>query len=332
MGEQREYVYRVPWLMIALPLGFGAWVLGDGAFGWWMEGLQPVQAEPWARICYGGVLTLGGLVVVLVGILAAVKRLRNPATVVLTESALLVPRSPWSGDRVTVPYVEITEVAVINELGLLGGCVIRILRGTRACRIGWPMASRADVEEIARLLAQRLEPRGVPLTRYSTRYGIRWSRPQFSLRAMLLAMTCVAASLSLFCSLERDLQTALQGIPILVVLMLIPYLLVFSGWRPAVLAGLGFVAGLIVEWTAMFARLAAPSPAMGGWYPFTCAFQQVIADLGWADPIAAMGYGIFPGLILSGLAGSILFLAIFWAARSLLAIVRRPSSSQRDLP
>lgn len=119
--DNREYEYKPRWSVILLGiLFFGALAVVSAALAHWKQGivrfditiLSPEAAEVfwwcWVAVNLGFILYC---------VLLAVLRLIRTQRIVLTPTAVILPKSRWSSAEITIPYLVITDLSFSQANG-----------------------------------------------------------------------------------------------------------------------------------------------------------------------------------------------------------------------
>jgi hypothetical protein len=187
------------------------------------------------------------------------------------------------------------------------------------------------MDELIGILEERLRPIGVQIERQEAWFGGRWTRPQFSLRSLLVLTTVVAIILGLVMCLKPEARNPLLTLLVCQVILAAPPLLALVPWRrPGKIFAAGYVIGVIVEFRGAVGLLegqgVAPwAPATGaseGWYPLSVLIERLAAAAGWSDHVGAFMWP-WSGCFVSGLLGGTALLAAWYLIAWPLGRLRR---------
>jgi hypothetical protein len=116
----REYRYRPKWGNIFLSLilftslgGYGAWAAATDTRGMIIN--HVIELDPAEATAFRWVMAVACLLGVPLSVAAAVHRLCMNQRVVLSEAAVILPASPWSGEERLVPYAEIEQLRLLVQ-------------------------------------------------------------------------------------------------------------------------------------------------------------------------------------------------------------------------
>jgi hypothetical protein len=311
------------------------------------EVFEVPQQSPWRAVLIGGILTVSlmGAFGVLFGDLKAAaggmafwavffavlglsirfSRRGRPRAfrVAVTDTTLRVPQRRSAAED-EIPLDEITGIAVMHEKSFLNQVRVRIRCGhckrTIASR---PIQATASVDALAQFLTERLGPRGIRVTRYDTRFLLRWP-PRFSIATALVVTTCVAVFLGLRAWLEprfpvlRGLEIGLLG----VICMYAPVVMIISGARTLAVGGIAYVIGGSLEFRIVQGYFAAaPAGPPAGWESSTAVWWRYLDPNGTElmSMLLSMGLGILTSAVLSACAAMLLCLAIGAVGRGVSA-------------
>jgi len=254
---------------------------------------------------------------------------------VLTDAAIEVPGRWGSFARTPVPYGGISRIELIRHLNYPKDRLLRVThRNGRFAVFDACLPRRTDFDELVNSLSAWVEPFGVPIESRDTWFGMRWPRPQFSILSILLLTTFVAILLGVFLWSGLDWRALIFVGAGLACFYFFPFALIFAGSRTTLVFGLGFASGMVVEWVALYCwfKIDWIQPLPGtvtpaGWYPLALPSGRLLAALGWVDPLAGFIYGMFTGVLASGILAGILAL-IGWV---LWQCWRRPIAKPRRI-
>jgi hypothetical protein len=240
--------------------------------------------------------------------------------ITVTDTTLRVPqRRSATEDEILLD--EITEVAVIHEKSRYNLVRVRIHCGRRKRTVASrPIQSADRVDALAQFLAERLGPRGVPVTRYDTRFFVRWP-PRFSIATVLVVTTCVAVFLGLRAWLEPRFPV-LRGLEIGCLTMMcvyVPAVMIASGPRTLAVGAIAYAIGGLLEIRCVRVYFGAGMPA--GWESFTTVWWRYLDPNGTelGSMLLSAGLGILTSAILSACAAMLLCVAVGVVARRVIA-------------
>ncbi len=226
-----------------------------------------------------------------------------------------------------MPYNEITAVEEVHFVNYPRSRVLRVTHRDGRFKLSSAFLPRkSDYDDILHVLAERLEPFGVAVDSHKEWFGIRWGRPQFSLRSMLILMTLVAFLLGTRLYIDpqlywRDLFPVVFGM----VFVWIPVLLLLSGSRFLLVFGIGYAVGIMVEFCAVqcwvrynLIQLVPGSLVPLGWYPLTLPIDRIMVTLGWVEPFIGIAYAQFVAAAISGIVVGLSAAFAWWLVRRVL--------------
>lgn len=236
---------------------------------------------------------------------------RAPVHVELTDDYLRVPRlfGVRSITELTVPLEQVAKM-LDSKVGSAGSFTVwHAKTSTWITEAFFP--GHEDYEALRATLTERLEARGVPIEQRE----FRFSRPQFSLKFLFLITTIVAALSGIL---------APFGIEVILLLMLLLSIqvgaviaLVFGRWWMRAFI-VGFLAGVLFEWCAMFNLIDAGSSGLalpGGplVYPITSLLWQGVPPFHISKPWFLLA--MMAGPALSGMLFGLLAIGVWGCAR-----------------
>lgn len=318
----REFEYRQPLWVVAFLAGVAVLAVPLSVVMAIRSNIHP----PIVAWIGSGSLAVGGVCLAYVSTRMLSGRRRHLTSIRVDSKTILVPRRPSGSAReqIAIPFDAIEEVHVITALQYPRHRQLQVHhRGRRTAILDGYLARKEDLDTLADLLRNRLEPHGTHFLTYDTWFGLRWPRPQISLAAILLMMAEVAAGLGILLMIEPRLRWGLLwALLFLLFVMALPLILMLAGSRQFLICGIGYLLGAVCEFTALAIVIAADlvtflpgTFAPQGWYPLTLPIERVLLTAGWAETLMI---SLLLGIVTSGIIGALLSLLLLRAARRLM--------------
>lgn len=303
-NEPLKFEYRIPRVLGYLLAG-GSLLLASTAVG--LAWSNPFSLSRWGWVTQSVnvlICTPGAFLLARWSIRALLANTKEPTCVQLTADTLKVPRLSSFGPitETIVPLNQVTKMRYSRVGNAQSLYVWHAGRGTGIS--GEFLAGAEEFQALQAALTERLQTRDVPIEERE----FRFSRPQFSLRFLLLATTLVSVGLGLIAWAGIPFQwSMLVAFGIWLVCQIgIVGLLFGNGWLRAFLAGafagiLGEVAAIILTSpVGPFAALAVDG--IGPVYPFTALLSGPPTSYDHTRMVwATVGGPLLSGLLFGGL-------------------------------
>lgn len=242
MEAKRVFDYRWPWWMFAMLAGVTGYTFLLPIVGLWSD--RSLESLLSAFACWLFSVVMATLVGTLLWSQVG-RRLR----MTITRSAVVFPVFGWRVRRGMVHYENVLDARVdlIRSVSRFRKVRFRLRSGRSTAIAGGLFANSQDAETALRLLLERLESFGVPVTTRYVSYNPFLPR-QFTIRGLLILTTVVAVVLGLrLCVGDGKIGSGDALAVGVVAFYLAPLLLFFTRHKVLRLAGGGFLIGGIAE-------------------------------------------------------------------------------------